>query len=216
MNIDRIIANSKKYIDFEIAYKEDSKFMKFLGAVLFFNKDFHKYITTINNTIYFPNKNYFIEKPVSSISTLLHELVHVSDKNRLTFPLFALLYLSPQILFLFCIPLFFVLPIKFALIALLFLAPLPAIGRAWLEFRAYCMSLYVAHVLSDQYNVLVDFQGMKANILKQFTGAPYYFMFPFKSVIDRKLNQAFDNCLHNKHPFEDKIFDTADLILEKK
>lgn len=216
MNIDRIISNSKQYIDFEIAYKEDSRFMKFLGSIMFFNKDFHRYITTINNTIYFPSKTYFADKPVSSIATLLHELVHVSDKNRLTFVLFSLIYLSPQILFLLCIPLFFLIPIKFALISLLLLAPLPALGRAWLEYRAYCMSLYVAYVLSIQYNIQIDFQAMKAGIIKQFTGSGYYFMFPFKSFIDKKLNEAFEKCLHGKHPFEDKIFDRADLILEKK
>ena len=215
MNIDRIITNSKKQIDFEIAYKENSSLMKFLSKVLFFNKNFDKFITTIGDTIYFPSHDYFINKPISSISTLLHELVHVHDKNKFGFVLFSLIYLVPQILFLFCIPLFFLIPWQFAILSLILLTPIPAIGRAWLEYRGYCMTIYVSYVLSVQYNIEMDFKAMKTSIIKQFTGSGYYFMFPFQNYMDKKLNKAFENCLHNKHPFEDKIFDMADKILEK-
>lgn len=214
MNIDRAIANSKKHIDFKIKYKDESKPMGFLGKMLFFNKSFDKFTTTINKTIYFPSKKNLEDGPVSSTSTLLHELVHVSDSKRLTFPAFAFVYLCPQILFLFFIPLFFV-SWKIALFGLIFLAPLPALGRAWLEYRGYCMSMYVLYVLHKQYNLSIDFQALKSAILNQFVSGNYYFMFPFKKIMNNKLNQAFERMLKNKHPFEDKIFDMADEILEK-
>ena len=214
MNIDRAISNSKKQIDFEIKFKDESSFMKILGKILFFNNRFDQFTTTLGKTIYFPSKTSLDNSPVSSTSTLLHELVHVSDRNRLTFPLFAFLYLSPQIWFLFFIPLFFI-SWKIALVGLIFLAPIPAIGRAWLEYRGYCMSMYVLYVLHKQYNLSIDFQALKTAILNQFTSSNYYFMFPFKSIMNKKLNDAFERVLKNKHPFEDKIFDMADVILEK-
>ena len=214
MNIDRAISNSKKQIDFEVKFKDESPFMRFLGKVLFFNKRFSQFTTTVGKTIYFPSRAHLENSPVSSTSTLLHELVHVSDRNKLTFPLFGLLYLSPQIFFLLCLPLFLV-SWKIVLFSFIFLVPLPAIGRAWLEFRGYCMTMYVLYVLHKQYNLSINFQALKTGILDQFTSSNYYFMFPFKKTMNNKLNEAFERVLKNKHPFEDKIFEMADVILEK-
>lgn len=216
MNIDRIISNSKKEMQFDIKYKDESKFMKLLDTLMFFNKNFHNYITTINNTIYFPTRSYFEEKPLSSISTLIHELVHIYDKNRMTFPVFSLLYLSPQILFLFAIPLFFILSIKFSLFFFLLLLPLPALGRAWLEYRAYSISIYTTVQLSKCFNISVDFSKMNNSICEQFIGSSYYFMFPFKNYILKKLNKVVETSLKNQHSFKDEIFEMADRILEKQ
>jgi len=215
VNIDRILQNAKAIINFDIKYKDESKFMKLLGMILFFNKNFSKsYLTTINNTIYLPNKQWLESKPISSISTILHELVHVSDKNKYGFLLFTFAYLFPQILLILSIPLI-IISWKFIIISLFLISPIPALGRAYLEYRAYCMTIYVLYVLTKQYGLNVDFSTLKSNIVNQFTSSSYYFMFPFKNIINSKLNNVIENCLKNKHPFEDKIFIMADKILEK-
>ena len=61
--------------DYFICKKEDSKLMKFISKLLFFNKTFMTdYVTTIGRTIYVPS-GYI------SSTTLRHELVHVADYN---------------------------------------------------------------------------------------------------------------------------------------
>jgi len=77
------------------------------------------------------------------------------------------------------------------------------------------MTMYVLYVLHKQYNLSINFQALKTGILDQFTSSNYYFMFPFKKTMNNKLNEAFERVLKNKHPFEDKIFEMADVILEK-
>lgn len=97
---DKVIEITNNYIpNIKIKYKDKSLLMKILSKLLFFNKDFmNKYTTTIGNTIYFPTENFINTYPISSISILLHECVHISDSRKN--PLFKFLYLTPQILFL--------------------------------------------------------------------------------------------------------------------
>ena len=46
-----------EFPDFKIVSKQDSKLMRILGKILFFNKDFMtRYITVIGNTVYVPSK----------------------------------------------------------------------------------------------------------------------------------------------------------------
>lgn len=76
--------------EYKLVNKSQSKFMKLLSYLLFFNKDFMSgYITTVGRTIYAPRG--FIDK-----ITLAHELVHVADYNKYG----ILFYLS----YLFCLP----------------------------------------------------------------------------------------------------------------
>ena len=84
--------------DFKIKYKDENKFMNFLGKVMFFNKNFMKtFTTTVGTTVYFPNKDLIENNKDRYFSTLAHEYVHVLDyvNKPLTF---SLSYLFPQIL----------------------------------------------------------------------------------------------------------------------
>src|SRR5579859_3016444 len=89
----------KDFPDLKIAYKDQSTFMKFLGAILFFNKDFKTtYITTLGSTIYFPSKEFVDADPVNNTIVLMHELVHMADAKKYTRFFFSLSYLLPQLL----------------------------------------------------------------------------------------------------------------------
>lgn len=184
---------------FNIKYKNESKFMKFLGALLFFNKGFMtKYVTTIGSTVYYPDK-LFIEKEKVAIEILAHEFVHTKDSNK-SF-LFSPLYLFPQILAPFM--LFFMFASIWLGLGLfaLFILPLPAPFRMHYEVRGYTMSLFMINkFLVDQNKdqeerrkVLYDIAG---NINKNFTSFAYYLMWPFG--VTKKLKQNIDKIVSNK------------------
>jgi hypothetical protein len=162
--------------------------MKFLSVVLFFNKGFlTRYITTLYPRIYVPSLPWNPNKPVSRIATLAHEYVHMYDRRRLGW-IFNILYLSPQIFSLLTIGAFWNM---WWLLALLFLLPLPSPGRTWLEFRGYRMTAAVQWWLT----------GNEVNtvwIEQQFTGSAYYWMFPFKRFMERRIVKAIENIKSDK------------------
>lgn len=83
---------------FEIRFKNESKLMRFIGKILFFNKTFMtNYTTVLGPKVYFPTKEYYESNPVGSFDTLSHEFVHIMDDNRHPF-LFKLKFAFPQIL----------------------------------------------------------------------------------------------------------------------
>ena len=60
MSLENVIQAAKKYYpELKVEFKDESKFMKFLGVLLFFNKEFmSNYSTTIGNTVYFPSRHF--------------------------------------------------------------------------------------------------------------------------------------------------------------
>jgi len=186
---------------FKISYKTDSKLMKFLDKILFFNPDFMtKYTTVLGKTIYFPSKESIKENTKGKLITVAHEYQHVKDSSDLSSFVFTLAYLSPQILapfmLLFC---FFYWWLGLLLFAL-FLTPLPAYGRMLIEKRGYVMTLFASNEIYLERKL--DYKTRKELLLgkiktinKQFTSSSYYFMWPFgikkslKKEIDRILNE---------------------------
>ena len=84
------------YRDISVEVKEESKLMKIIAKILFFNPKFMTdYITTIGSTVYFPRED--ISNDVTVWEVLPHEMIHADDSRRLG-PLFGFLYLFPQIL----------------------------------------------------------------------------------------------------------------------
>ena len=85
--------------DFKIVYKDQSKFMKLLGFLVYpFNPQFmDMFTTTIGNTIYFPTATSYTKSVASSLSILAHEYVHLYDSKPRSL-WFKLSYLFPQIL----------------------------------------------------------------------------------------------------------------------
>lgn len=176
--------------------------MKIIGFILFFNKSFmSSFTTTIGKTVYFPSKEKVEEKGDGALLTLLHEYRHAKDSSKLSTPLFSLAYLFPQILAPFM--LFFGFINWWLAIALfiLFLAPLPAPFRAYFEFNAYVVTLFVTNLYLLEHGIRAE--DRKKSLIRRaekinnhFINANYYFMWPFgvknklKEKVDKIINQT--------------------------
>lgn len=151
-----------------VKFKNESGFMKVLSKILFFNKNFMTtYASTIGSTVYFPSRSWVAANPTAAAIILAHELVHVADARKLTAPVFALVYLAPQLFSLFA--LFAVVHSLWWLLCLLFLLPWPALGRAILETRAYSVSCMMHNAIT----------GWIPDYTEKFTSPAYYYMWPF-------------------------------------
>lgn len=216
MLFNTLVENAKEYFpDLQIKYKNESIFIKLLSKILFFNKAFMtSYVTTIGSTIYFPNSQYISQRPFSSSIILFHELIHIYDSKRLNKLLFNFLYLSPQILSLFCIPLIFFCWKLFLPLSLLFILPLPSWGRTYLEKRAYFVSLYVMNLMSIRYNYNSKLDKNKDYFSAQFKESNYYYMWIFNGL-KLQFKIAVDKILSGNKPYEDPIFIIIDKLLEK-
>lgn len=191
-----------------IKYKDESKFMKFLGKLLFFNPKFMtNYITTIGNTSYFPNRQEVESaKDLNYLDVLAHEFVHVQDYNRHKF-LFIFLYLLP--LTLAPLMLLFII-LKWWVGLLLFLVclcPLPAYGRKKYEFRGYTMTMLISDEANKEINMSLearktDLESWVDIINSYFTTGAYYFMWPFG--VKKELEKTIDKILNNK--LDDEVF----------
>lgn len=184
--------NLRNHYSFTIKYKNESLFMKMIGFILFFNKDFMKsFVTTIGSTIYFPSKDFVESNQIPSMITLVHELVHVAQAKKHGRILFFLMYLFPQCLAVFsllAILAFVWTPFLCALIFLVFTAPIPAPFRKNFELEAYYMSLQMYYL--DMKRMNRPDEEIQRNLfiwlldlnLHSFRGPNYYFMWPFGVV----------------------------------
>lgn len=122
--------------------------------------------------------------------TIAHEYIHIWDMRRLSSVPYSLFYLFPQFLplfALFAIGAFWVPSMKWFLVFLVFGLPWPSPGRMYLEWRGYTMSLACRYwdtgkISHDDLSYYID----------HFTGADYYFMWPFRGHIAAK----FQDSLH--------------------
>lgn len=184
---------------FKISYKTDSSLMNFLGKILFFNPEFMtRYTTVLGKTIYFPNLTSIEENPKGKLVTVAHEYQHVKDSSDLSFPVFALAYLSPQILAPFMLFFCFFYWWLGLLLFVLFLAPLPSYGRMLIEKRGYVMTLFASNEIYlerglDHKTRKELLLGKIKNINKQFTSPAYYFMWPFG--VEKSLRKEVDRIL---------------------
>jgi len=172
----------------EIRDKRESRWMKILSKLLFFNKRFMTgYVTTVYPHIYVPRLPWKDKNHSPAIATLAHEWVHLYDHQRMG-PLFNFLYILPQILAPFALLAFWNL---WFLLFLLFFLPLPSPGRAWAEFRGYRMTIAVYYWLSGQK---VDLKW----VVEQFVGSSYYFMWPFRGMLMRRFQKEFEKIKKNE------------------
>jgi len=127
-------------------------------------------------------------------SVMAHEGRHAYDAQRMTFPLFALIYGFPQWLGLLAVPLAILLVCLTAswlgllgLLALGFLAPIPAIGRTILELRGYRVSMSCDYFT---YSGQTDFTYEVKSFAEIFEGGSYYYMgaFLLSGYVEDKLN----------------------------
>ena len=175
MAFNELVAKAKTYFpDLEIKYKDQDPLMKVLGTLMFFNPNFKtSFVTTIGDTIYFPNKGYVDKASVSEV--FIHECTHIHDEQEMGSIRFKLGYLFPQILALPMLLLLFVLTWKIVVpLALACLLPWPAPFRARAERQAYFVSMRAGYQL---HNVDPELSG--PHYAKNFKNSSYYWMMPF-------------------------------------
>lgn len=182
--------------DFKLKFKDQDGLQKVIGKVVgLFNPDYMtRYITTLGHTVYFPTEKDYHDRPLSSLTVLAHEYVHMWDYQQKGL-LFSLTYALPQILFipllltyvaLGCFFSFFGFPLLALLTAMACLIPWPSVGRTHWELRGYTMSLAVEYWLTGQY-ISPD---SLANVKKQFTSMAYYRMCWSDGGITKQLADA--------------------------
>ncbi len=199
---DRALAVGRELYDVKIAYKDESKLMRFLARLLFFNKGFMtRYTTVIGKTVYFPSREWLSQNRDAAAMTLCHEYVHISDEKNVGSLVFRLSYLFPQWMALFSLTSFIVGPL--ALLFLIFLLPLPAPFRTFWELRGYAMT---DAVLFRRYKQFSD----DDHLVKQFATANYYFMWPLKQSLLKEIEKNRE-CIR-KGRLHEKIID-ANAIL---
>lgn len=208
-----------KFNKINIDYKSKSKLMKMLNIILFFNRGFMtKFATTIGNTIYLTNDN-FLDREFDALVLIAHEYEHIIRSNKLTHILYSLLYLSPQIFSLFGIVAAFFIG-WWALLFLLFLAPIPSPGRSYIEYLGYKMSIFTAYNLyiergyskEDAFLKIVDYIIYLDKT--HFKGSSYYFMaWPFG--VNKQLKKALENTISGDIFKESSVYNHVKNALQK-
>jgi hypothetical protein len=217
-------ALAKRLPGFAIEYKDESTLMKIIGAIMFFNKAFMTgFVTTIGYKVYFPTRT-AVESMRGNgrIGTLAHEYRHAKDASRLTRVLFGALYLFPQLLAIMALLSWLVLGplmlfgvmswswwLLIPLLSLLFFAPLPAPFRKKYELYGYKMSLFAENEFLKEAGVSSEdrlnyLKAMAERKNAHFTGANYYFMWPFG--VEEDLLEAAEKIVSGQILKEDDIY----------
>lgn len=187
---DSVFAEYRKFCEqkwsITIVEKSESRLMKAIGWLLFFNKGFMTdYITTIGTKVYWPNAD---KLGGQNFEVLFHESQHAYDYKRNP-PWFVLSYLSPQILALLSLMSFIALTGNLlwllSLLWLVMLAPLPSPMRNHWELRGSACNM--AYTLWARGRVP---SHVKERIRENFISSDYYFMWPFSRSMDKQLEQA--------------------------
>jgi hypothetical protein len=154
----------EEFPDFEVEYKDESKFMKVLDVclkIITFGqmKTFMtSFVTTMGNVIYVP-RSWDERDSTSKAVTLRHERVHMRQKRKRGMLLFGIMYL---------------------------VWPLPAIfamSRLRWEQEAYAESLR-AWVEYSGPGVLED-SKYREHILNHFTSSNYFWTYPFRKKLEK-------------------------------
>lgn len=159
-----------------IKKKSDSMLMKvidlFLKVITFgkMNTFMTGFITTIGTTVYVTNT---WEPSPSRAVTLRHEMVHMEQSRRYTWPLYAFLYLF------------------------VFLPGGLAYFRAKFEKEAYEESMYGA--LQVHGAAVLTRDAYRENIIGHFTSAEYFWMWPFRESMDKWYDSAHSKALARLH-----------------
>jgi len=183
---------AKDYGSIIIQPKNSSNLMKaigwFLGVTKISPEFMTRYITTIGNTIYFPDEMLKNPNSESMLRVVVHETIHIKDSRSFSSLLFKFLYLFPQSL----APLALISLIAFwkpmfvwCLLFLVCLAPIPAPFRYWFELRAYRTQI----LFSRKEDKLTDEEMIPVYewIEKQLCTNLYYWTWPFPSVVRKHL-----------------------------
>lgn len=203
---DKLQQELQTIVPFRIRYKDESWEMQLLNLfVLWFCPSFlTNYTTVIGSTIYFPNRSHIYQHPEHAMRTLAHEVVHLADAQKWSFPLFSIGYLFPQILVLgvFTFPLIGI----WALIFLIFAFPLPAPFRFYFESRAYAL------------DVLTSPESHRQEVIehasKHFESWDYYKMYPFREQVQQTIRNWTAKAETGEDPILLKVLLVYELVSE--
>lgn len=194
--------------NFEVRFKDESKWQKVLGVLAWvFNREYMtRYTTTFYPLVWFPSKAFYEERPSPSLRILAHELVHLLDTKK--HPVWMRVsYIFPQVLALLAFIAIIPVAILWGLwgllpagIGLALLAPWPAPWRTAWEMRGYGMSLACAVWMSP-----ITVEAVRDNIVKNFVSSNYYFMSWSRARVLKQLDEwiarAKDGSLLQNEPY---------------
>ncbi|MGB0523911.1 MAG: hypothetical protein ACPGJS_13170 [Flammeovirgaceae bacterium] len=176
---DLLVKEYQKLVSFEICYKEESRLMRIASVIImWFCPTFLSHFTSvIGNRIYFPSRKFIEKDEYGAMRTLAHELVHLLDQKQVSKPVFMFSYLFPHSLAIGV----FSFPFLgwWALLFLLFLAPIPSWPRFYFESRGYAMNVLTARTSRKE--------AILQSAIQQFTGWNYYRMYPFSDAVERQI-----------------------------
>jgi len=210
----------EKMPDLKVKYKNTSTLMKVISYILFFNKNFMtSFTTTLGSTIYFPSEEYVKKNEMGAVLTLAHEYVHAKDAKSISGFLFSFLYLLPLSLAPLMLLFGFVHWVLALVLFLLCLVPLPAYFRKRFELRGYIMSLFVHNELFKERKASLEAKRLTLVHLadrhnKNFTGANYYFMWPFGVKLE--LLKAIEDILSEDILFNEPYYLDVKSALNKR
>jgi len=166
-----------EFPDFKLVKKPDSGLMKAIDLglrVITFGKmnTFMKsFITTVGNTVYVP-ETWDSKSASAKAITMRHERVHMRQAKSVGRFKFSLLYL---------------------------LFPVPVVWayyRTKFEKEGYEESLRAYH---DYYGKKFFTQALKDNVVKHFTSADYFWMWPWKTDIERWYDETVSKIIEDNH-----------------
>jgi len=179
-------------INVKIKNKNGSKILRLIRPILeLFNKNYWKgYITTLLSTIWIPDKWSETTDVKTQLEIVTHEVIHMKRSKQLSFFVYAILYLFPQILVLLSLFAFLAIPFGtswlFCLLFLIFLAPIPAPFRYLIELEAYRTRLIIYKYAWNATPEKIEFA--KDDIINNLSKGDYYFAWPFPKAIKKHLN----------------------------
>lgn len=193
--LDAAIALVKGFVPkYTVKQKSGSKCQTLIGKLLskIGNPGYmDSFWTTIGAITYCPTSTDTAPAP-GEFKVIMHEGLHALHAKKMTSVVYGFLYGIPQIL----APIIAALVIGgllspwFLLAAAACLAPLPAVFRAWCEYKAYQVSLAADYWSGKTPEV--------AWVVPYFTGGAYYYMAPFKGFMERHFSSFLNDLRTDK------------------
>lgn len=161
----------KEFRDFKVVSKEDSRLMRCIATFLWLitfglSREFMSgYVTTIGFKVYVP-ASWRSLSDVNRCITLRHERVHMRQRRKYGMLLYSFMYL---------------------------VFPLPG-GLAWFrtkfEMEAYEETIRATIELYPNGAQVVLKQCARENMIQNFIGPMYFWMWPFRNRIERWYDEA--------------------------
>jgi hypothetical protein len=190
-------------IALEIRNKRSSTFLRAVGWVFIKSglspRFMSHFFTILGNKIYAPIEIIEQMNDVQLLQILMHETIHAFDRKKYGTVLFSAAYLFPQILALFA-PVGVLAAIisgnvswLWLLLALLFLAPIPAPFRMWFELRANRADISFVKKVVYNNRTGDEIPGNYIELIaNRYCNGEYYFMWPFRAHIIKLLKAKPD------------------------